>query len=50
MCGTTRREFYDVQELSMGVNILVLGCFSVGMRLIAYLILRRGGPKFDKSI
>merc|ERR1719223_1085477 len=48
--GNVILKFYDVQELPMWLNLIVLAGFAIALRLIAYLILRRGGPKFDKSL
>jgi hypothetical protein len=43
-------DFYETDELSLGVNILVLFGLIVVFRLIAYAILRRNGPVYDLQI
>lgn len=48
--GDAILEFYDADEMPMWLNIVILAVFAMVMRIIAYLILLRGGPKFDKSI
>ncbi len=48
--GDAVLDLYGVNELSYAANFFILLGFIVGMRLIAYWILLRRGPKFDDSL
>ncbi len=43
-------DFFGVDGLSYWTNFLLLLTLVVGFRLIAYIILRRRGPKYDASV
>ncbi|EGD81253.1 ATP-binding cassette transporter G2 [Salpingoeca rosetta] len=43
-------NYFNLDELSLGVNIVVLLAMAVGFRLIAYWILRVNGPVYDHSL
>lgn len=48
--GAAVLSYYNLDEVSMGVNLIVLLALIVAFRLIAYYILRRNGPVYDYSI
>lgn len=39
-----------LDELSFGVNVLILAILAVVFRYIAYFLLRRNGPVYDHAI
>ncbi len=48
--GDDALDNHSLNDLTLVENIVILIGLVVGMRVIAYLILRHRGPKYDKSI
>ncbi len=48
--GNEVLSLFGVDELSFAANFFILLGFIVGLRVIAYLILLRRGPRFDNSL
>lgn len=43
-------SFYSLDEVPFWANFIIMLVMIVGLRLIAYALLRRGGPKFDHTL
>lgn len=48
--GDDALQFYDIADLPYWANFIILLVLIFGMRLLAYFILLRKGPKFDTTI
>eukprot|EP00043_Microstomoeca_roanoka_P000728 m.28780 g.28780 ORF g.28780 m.28780 type:complete len:766 (+) comp10476_c0_seq2:346-2643(+) len=48
--GNDVLAFYDLDELTYGVNVLILYSLAVAFRILSYWILRRNGPVYDTTI
>ena len=48
--GDDALAFYGVDDLSYWANFIILLALIIGLRVLAYWILLRKGPKFDTSV
>lgn len=48
--GDAVLSYYGVDDLSFGANLVILIAMAIGVRFLAYAILRRNGPVYDTSI
>ncbi len=43
-------SFYSLNEVPFWANFVIMLAMIVFLRIIAYVLLRRGGPKFDHTL
>ncbi|EDQ85608.1 uncharacterized protein MONBRDRAFT_34196 [Monosiga brevicollis MX1] len=48
--GADVLDYYDINEINFGINVLALVLMAVGFRACAYGCLRGRGPKYDTTI